>query len=116
MKLAALLASLLLTALAAEAAEPIKVDVYLDGKLQQHVTLTGAHAAFKFTVLDAPGTSLEMKLVAPEPIIIDLKETASEAQPSASGRVKLVGQGGSANVSDLKDAKFRHAYVFVRPE
>lgn len=116
MKLAApLLASLLLAATATYAAEPIKVDIYLDGKLQQQVTLTGAHAEFKFKLLDDPATALEMKLVAPEPIIIDLKETA-DSQPAVSGRIKLVGAGGSATVADLKGAQFRHAYVLVRPE
>lgn len=110
-----LLASLCF-ATSAIAAEPVKVDVYLDGKLQHHVTLVGPHAGFKFWVPDDLTTALEMKLVAPEPIILEIKESTGDAAPHATGRVKLVGKGGSAAVAELKGAPFRHAYVLVRPE
>ena len=78
--------------------------------------LVGPHAGFKFWVPDDLTTALEMKLVAPEPIILEIKESTGDAAPHATGRVKLVGKGGSAAVAELKGAPFRHAYVLVRPE
>ena len=113
---ASLLAALLIASSAALAAEPVNFDVYIDGKLQHHVSLSGPHSGFKFWVPEDPTTVLEMKLVAPEPIILEVQESTGDAQPHASGRLKLVGKGGSAAVADLKGAKFRHPYVLVRPE
>ncbi len=118
MKSLAIFASaLLLLVGTSHAADPVKIDIYLDGKLQQQATLTGPNSVYKFWLDEDPGTILELQLVAPEPVIVDLKETAAgRAAPNALGRAKLVGRGGQFAVSELKGESFRHPYVLVRPE
>ncbi len=112
-----LVASTILGASACYASDPVKVDIYLDGKLQQQAMLNGPNSVYKFWLDEDPGTILEMQLVAPEPIIFDLKETGSGVgRPGAHGRAKLVGRGGQFDVSELKGETFKHRYVFVRPE
>ena len=115
--LATLFGALLIAVGACHAADPVKIDIYLDGKLQQQATLKGPNSVYKFWLDEEPGTILELQLVAPEPIIVDLKETATgRAAPNALGRAKLVGRGGQFAVSEPKGESFKHPYVLVRPE
>lgn len=117
MKLSALLAATLLFPLSLQAAEPVLIDVYIDGKLQEQVKLAGANAHYQFWIKNDLDTSLEMRLIAPEPLIVDIRETtAGREAPNGSGRVKLVGARDSFSVADLKEgASFRHQYTLVRP-
>ena len=113
--LSALFAALSL-AFAAQAAEPVLIDVYIDGKLQEQVKLAGANAHYQFWVKNDLETALEVPLIAPEPIIVDIRETTTGREaPNGSGRVKLVGARDSFSVAAFKDAGFRHQYTLVRP-
>jgi hypothetical protein len=111
------LLSLLFASTAALAGEPVNLDVYLQGKLRQHVSMQGANASYKFWLGDQAGTVLQLYLISPEPLIVDVEETTEGSdKPYASGRVKLVGAGSSAQLSELQGAAFRHPFVLVRPE
>ncbi len=113
--LSALFAALSLS-FAAQAVEPVLIDVYIDGKLQEQVKLAGANAHYQFWVKNDLDTALEVRLVAPEPIIVDIRETtAGRDAPNGSGRVKLVGARDSFSVAELKNSGFRHQYTLVRP-
>jgi len=117
MKLLPLLLTTLIAATPAFATEPVKVDVFLDGKLKVHALLTGANAKYTFSLAESPNTTLELRLVAPEPVILDLKEiTTGDTALETTGRVKLVDPGSSIAVNERKDAGFRFPYVLVRPE
>lgn len=103
-------------ALAVQAAPQVNVDVYLDGELQQHVTLAGLNSTCSFPLKDAPETSVELRLIAPEPLIIQMKEKAPGASPEAVGRIKLLTAGSTASVSPLPGSRFQRQYVFVKSE
>lgn len=100
----------------AQAAEPVLVDVYIDGQLQEQVKLAGANARYQFWIKGDLDTALEMHLIAPEPLIVDISETTvGRETPNGTGRVKLVGARDSFSVVGLKGAAFRHQYTLVRP-
>lgn len=116
MKAVPLLAAALF-ALPVIAAEPVRLDIYLDGKLQQQASLSGPHAKYQFWLDRDPDTLLELRLIAPEPIIIEVTETTQgKVSPNGQGRIKLVGAGDKVAVSSLKNTEFKHPYVLVRPE
>ncbi len=101
----------------ASAAEPVKFEVYLAGELKQSVSLVGPHSKYKFSPAGMADTTLEFRLIAPEPLILELKETtAQDSAPEHVGRVALTKPGSSVNVSEIKGAKFKHPYVLVRTE
>lgn len=115
--------ALAITTTAAGAADTIKIDVHLAGNLQQTVSLTGPNSIARFAPPDVSGTTLELRLIAPEPVILELKETTVSANATTPaeeviGRVKLATPGSSFAVSDLgnKGQKFHSPYVLVRPE
>jgi hypothetical protein len=110
-----LVAALLPVASTAFAADPVKVDVYLAGELKQSVSLVGPNSSARFTPSGQPGTTIELRLVAPEPVILDMKETTTEGGIAETiGRVKLPTPGSSFAVAEAKDAKFHSPYVLVR--
>lgn len=110
-----LIAAFLAAPVAAFAADPIQVDVQLPNKFHQTLSVGGNGSFAKFTPVGMPDTVLEIRLIAPEPLIIDFKETTVGSQTQeVTGRVKLVSPGSSVAVADLKDVKFHNAYVLVR--
>ncbi len=110
-----LIAAFLAVPGAAFATDPIQVDVQLPEKFHQTLSVGGNGSYAKFTPVGMPDTVLEIRLIAPEPLIIDFKETTNGSEPQeVTGRVKLVSPGSSVAVEELKDAKFHHAYVLVR--
>lgn len=111
-----LAAALTIPALAS-AADPVKFQVFLDGELKHSVSLAGPHSQFKFSPEGLADTTLEFRLIAPEPLILEMKETtANSAAPEAVGRISLIKPGSSVTAADIKGAKFKHAYVVVRQE
>ncbi len=99
------------------AADPVKFDVLLGGQLKQSVTLQGPNATARFSPHEMPGTTLEIRLIAPEPLILEMKETDSKhAAGEATGRIKLATSGSSVAVADLKGSHFQHPYVLVRKD
>lgn len=112
-----LLAALLAIPVQAFAADAIKIDLYLAGALKQSISLAGPNAMTKFSPIGMPNTTLELRLIAPEPIIVEMKEiTLDGSAAEAIGRVKLPTPGGSFAVAEIKGGKFHHPYVLVRPE
>jgi hypothetical protein len=110
-----LLAALLVTPVSSFAADAIKIDVYLGGSLKQSVSLAGPNAVAKFSPNGMPNTMIEFRLIAPEPIIIEMKETTNDGSaPEAIGRIKLHTPGSSIAVADIKGSKFHHPYVLTR--
>ncbi len=100
------------------AADPVKINIYVDGTLKHEVELNGPNANCRFSLNDAPDTELELRLIAPEPVIIDFKETqvGEKATPSLK-RIRLIGKGDSYPVSQrAAEAHFHRPYVLVRPE
>lgn len=99
------------------AGEPVNLDLYLNGGLRTHVTLQGANSSYTYWLGDAAGTMLQLRLVAPEPLIVDVEETTEgRDKPLARGRIKLVGAGSSVALAEMKDSEFQHAFVLVRPQ
>ena len=112
-----LFAALLALPVPVFAADTIKIDVYLAGALKQSVSLAGPNAIARFSPTGMPNTTLEFRLIAPEPIIVEMKETTLDGTaPEATGRIKLPTPGGSFAVADLKGGKFHNPYVIVRPD
>jgi hypothetical protein len=112
-----LLAALLSTPALALDADPVIVDVYLAGELQQSVSMKGRGSTVDFSLADVPNTRLEMRLVAPEPIIVEFKERSTNGQAAeTSTRVKLVAPGNSVAVSEIEGTKFQNPYVLTRPK
>lgn len=112
-----LLAAALTVPALAGAADPVKFQVFLDGQLKHSVSLAGPNSQFKFAPEGVADTTLEFRLIAPEPLILEMKEvTANGGSPDAVGRVSLVKPGSSVSVSDLKGSHFKHPYVVVRQE
>lgn len=99
------------------AADAVKIDIYLAGNLQQSVSLVGPNATVKFSPTSAPGTTLELRLIAPAPVIVEMKETRTEgATIEVVGRIKMATPGSSFAVSDIKGSKFHDPYVLVRAD
>lgn len=96
------------------AADPVKIDVFLAGILEQSVSLVGPNSTVKFSPSDAPGTTFELRLIAPEPVIVEMKETSTDGSAAVVGRAKMPSPGNSVAVSEIKGAKFRTPYVLVR--
>lgn len=112
---------LILTALLAVpthsiAADAVKIDIYLAGHLEQSISFLGANSTVKFSPTGLPNTTLVLRLIAPEPLIVDIKEITTDGRiAEAIGRVKLVRPGSSFDLSEVKGAKFSNSYVLVRP-
>jgi hypothetical protein len=75
-----LIAALLAVPVHTFAADAVKVDVYLAGQLQNSISLVGPNASVKFSPTDMPGSTLELRLIAPEPVIIEMKETMADGK------------------------------------
>lgn len=112
--LSLLLAALLAAPLHAFAVDAVKIDVYLAGTLEQSVSLVGPNSTVKFSPRDTPSTTCELRLIAPEPVIVEMKETSTDGSKEVAGRAKLLSSGSSFAASDIKGAKFRSPYVLVR--
>jgi hypothetical protein len=97
------------------AADAVKIDIFLAGDLQQSVSLAGPNAIVRFSPADKPGSTLELRLIAPEPVIVEMKETTTDGSGSeVLGRIKMPTPGSSIAVADLKGPKFHSPYVLVR--
>ena len=112
-----LIASLLAASAPVFAADPVKLDIYAEGELKHTVSLNGANSTVHFPQTDIPNTTLDLRLIAPEPLIVEVKETATDGSAAqAVGRVKLLKAGNAFAVSDIKEGKFQSHFVLVRPE
>jgi len=113
-----LLAALLAAPIHGFAADAVKIDVYATGGLRYSAALTGAKPSVTISHPSVPNTTLQLNLIAPEPVILEVKEeTVGDGGVVASeGRVKLLTPGSSLAVSDIKGGNFHSAYVLVRPE
>lgn len=109
-----LIAALLAIPAQVLAADTVKIDIFLAGSLQQSVSLVGPNAVAKFSPSSIPGSTLELRLIAPEPVIVEMKETTNVDGAEVIGRIKMATPGGSVSVADIKGAKFHHPYVLVR--
>ena len=109
------LAACLAAPISALATDPIQVDVQLPEKFNQTLSLKGNGSFAKFTPVGMPETELELRLIAPEPLIVDFKETTLGGQPQeVTQRVKLLSPGSTVSVDAIKGAKFHNTYVLVR--
>lgn len=109
-----LLAALLALPGHALAANTIRIDIYLAGELEHFVLLAGANSTVKFSPKDSPNTTLELRLIAPEPLIVEIRETSSNDDGVVVGRAKILEPGSSFAVSEIQGARFRKPYVLVR--
>lgn len=118
MKLRSLILSAVLAMpLLASAGDPVKFEVFLDGKLAQKISLAGPNAHYKFSPEGHADTTVEFKLIAPEPLILEMKEViAGGTTTDVIGRVSLTQPGSKMSASDIKGAKFHNQYVLVRAE
>ena len=107
-----LIAALLAAPLHAFAADAVKFDLYVASDFKQAISLVGPNATVKVPAYGTPNATLEFRLIAPEPVILEIKETTSAGE--VVGRIKLPTPGSSFTVADIKDAKFRSPYVLVR--
>jgi len=111
-----ILAALLAVPIHAVAADVAKIDIYLAGQLNQSISFLGANSTVKFSPTGLPNTTLELRLIAPEPLIVEMKETTMDGGTAeAVGHVKLLTPGSSFDVSKIKGVRFRSSYVLVRP-
>ena len=116
-RLALVLATALACPVASQAADPVKIEIFLGGQLKQSVTLLGPNASARFNPHEMPDTTLELRLIAPEPVILEMKETAGQGSDNeAVGRVKLVSAGSSVAVADIKGNRFHNPSVLVRKD
>lgn len=112
---ALLVAALLISSTYAVAGEGVRIDIFLADDLKQSVALVGPNSSVKFSPEGLPDTTLELRLIAPEPVIFDLIETtAGDRTPAVVGRIKLPVPGASVAVAGLKAAGFHQPYVLVR--
>lgn len=113
-----LLVALLAAPLQGFAADAVKIDVYAGGNLRHSVALTGAKPSVTISHSAVPNTTLQLNLIAPEPLIIEVKEETegNGGVVASEGRVKLLTPGSSFAVSDIKGGNFHSPYVLVRPE
>jgi hypothetical protein len=119
MKALSLLAAALIAAPAYTfAADAVKVNISMGEIFYQTISLAGPNASVTLTPSKIPNTTLELKLLAPEPIVIQFKETTVTAGVSSEviGKIALPQQGNSVTVTELKGSKFHHPYVVTRPE
>jgi hypothetical protein len=85
------------------AADEAKVEIYLDGERQQTFTLAGPNATVKYLPSLYPNTTLEFRLLAPEPLILEVKEMATDSGAVAAvGKVKLVQTGSRSRCRKSK--------------
>ena len=118
MKLRALtLAAALALPFAASAAEPVKFEVYLGGELKHSISLAGPHSKFKFSPAGLADTTLEFRLIAPEPLILEMTEsTANNTAPENVGLMSLIKPRSSVTYSDSKCTHVKHHSVRVRAQ
>lgn len=110
-----LIAAILAIPAYVSAADAVKFDIYLAGNLQHSVSLVGPNATVKFIPEGIPGATLEFRLIAPEPVIVEMKETMTQGSaPEVVGRIKMPTPGSSFAVSEIKGSKFHNPYVLVR--
>lgn len=107
-----LIAALLAVPFHAFAADAVKIDIYLAGDLKQSVSLVGPNATVKVAAAGVQNTTLEFRLIAPEPVIVEMKETTTNGE--VVGRIKMPTPGSSFTVADIKGDKFHSPYVLVR--
>lgn len=99
------------------AAEVAKLEVFADGVRQHSLSFQGPNSSFKVSSSLVPNTILELRLIAPEPLIVEVKESITGGESSeAAGRVTLLTGGESLAVSQIKEGGFHSRYVLVRPE
>ncbi len=97
------------------AVEAVKIDLYADGDLKYAASLAGANSSIKISHSDIPNTTIELRLIAPEPLIVEVKETTGNGESeSATGRVKLLTPGSSMPLANIQGGKFHSRYVLVR--
>jgi hypothetical protein len=110
-----LLAALLAVPVSSLAGEAVKIEIRLPGDLKQSVALVGPNSSAKFTSTASPNTVFELRLIAPEPLILDVRESTTDGcGAEAVGRITLLTPGSSFAVSEIKGAKFQNPYVVVR--
>lgn len=116
-------AALIALPLPAFAAEEVLINISMADLFYKSVSLSGPNASVTLNPAKIPNTTLEIKLLAPEPIVVQLKETTTlEAGTSNQTVVETIGKialsrpGGSVTVTELKGSKFHHPYVITRPE
>lgn len=99
------------------AADVAKIEIYADGVRQHSLSFQGANSSVRISSPAVPNTSLELRLIAPEPLIVEVKESITGGEPSeATGKVKLLTRGDSLAVSQIKEGGFHSRYVLVRSE
>jgi len=99
------------------ATEVAKIEVYANGVRQHSLSFQGANSSFKISSPTVPNTTLELRLIAPEPLILEVKESITGGESSeAAGKVKLLTRGDSLAISQIKEGSFHSPYVLVRPE
>ncbi|MGE5470526.1 MAG: hypothetical protein ACM3X0_07005 [Bacteroidota bacterium] len=82
------------------AAEVAKIEIYADGVRQHELSFQGPNSSFKVSSTAVPNTTLELRLIAPEPLIVEVKESINGGESSeALGKVKLLTRGDSLAVS-----------------
>lgn len=96
------------------AADAVKIDIYVAGSLAHSLSLTGPNSTVKFSLKERPDTTCELRLIAPEPVIVEVTETSTDGAPIVAGRAKMPTSGSSFAVSEIKGAHFRTPYVLVR--
>jgi len=109
-----LLAALLALPGHAFAAEPIRIDIYLAGQLEHIVTLAGANSSVRISPKASPNTTLELRLIAPEPLIVEVRETSTDSESVITGRAKILASENSFALAEIKGVQFRNPYVLVR--
>lgn len=99
------------------AVDPAKVDILVNGQVKQQISLQGPNDGVNFKLDSTQDTVLEIRLVAPEPLILDLRESAGsqDAHPSTA-RVTLVGRGEHVLLHTIHGTHFTHPYELVRVE
>lgn len=111
--IAALFVSLSLLPLVSHAAEPAELDVRFQDGGKERISLKGPNAFVRYMPNGDAETVLEFRLIAPEPLIVDVTE--SLGGHATKGRVKLVASGDSIAAADIKNAGFHSDFVLSRP-
>lgn len=96
---------------------PAGVDVYLRGKLLEQVSFTAPVYARRFWLNESPDTLVELRLVAPQPLIFEVKEfDESGRDVTATARVRLPVSGDALAASELNGQPLRNDFRFVRTQ
>lgn len=99
------------------AVDPAKVDIVVNGQVKQQISLQGPNSGVNFKLDSTQDTVLEIRLVAPEPLILDLRESSgSHDDHPSKARVTLVGRGEHVLLRSISGTHFTHPYELVRVE